>query len=118
MGQGFDLAGTVRTDVQEGMPYSGTESCTVYVPQQVCRQVVVHRPDGTTHVETRCSIEQVARTGSRQYRTHTRTTTVSASAQFLDGVTKAQIGTFNGSNSQAETLRDYTGPCGFFGYMQ
>jgi len=37
IGQNFDLAGTMKTVVQNSPEYQGTESCTYQYPQTVCR---------------------------------------------------------------------------------
>jgi hypothetical protein len=111
IGQSFDLAGNVDTRVDASPSTQGTESCTIYTTEYVCHDVEVTDENGNKHTELRCGNEEVAHSGNRQVMSHSETTTVSASVQFLDSQTRLAIGQFNGSNSQSQTIQDYAGPC-------
>jgi hypothetical protein len=115
-GQNIDFAANVDTQESDSGQSHGTESCTFYTYERVCRQVQHQRPDGTWYWTYECHYENVAHIGSKEVITHQHYTQVTAHADFNAPGSSQVLGSFAGTRSYSQTVYDYVGDCrgGFY----
>lgn len=111
VGQAFDLAGDVSTDVRSGSQIRGSESCSWTESERVCERVQVQEPGGRCHYDTVCKDQLVTRYGEREIEYHDEYTHVHVNAQFLAPGSAALLASFAGDRDWSNRINDYTGSC-------
>lgn len=106
-GQAYGLKGYQQTTSSRGSTQRGTESCTYYVSERVCRDV--KQPDDTTKYE--CFYEDVAKSGDQDVEYYETDYTTDRAIQVLDPSTLQEIGRFANRTYDSETTYTYRGDC-------
>lgn len=106
-GQAYGLRGSERTTSERGSTQRGTESCTYYVSERVCRDV--KQPDNTTKYE--CFYEDVAKSGDQDVEYYETGYTTDRAVQVLDPSTLQQVGLFTNRTYDTRTTYTYRGDC-------
>lgn len=119
VGQPYDIAGEVNTDITRSPRRYDQEQCT-YTDyerrcQRVCRNVCRTRPDGRRvcrqRCENRCRNVRVTKWGWRDIEYHVRTEEKDYEVEILVPGTNTQAAVFQGDYRNSQTIIDYRGMC-------
>jgi len=111
LNQEYDLAGDVRTDVDEYGYARGRESCTYTTVERHCRPVCTRSENGSQHCEKVCREETITHNGYQEVQYHYRKTFRALELDFLKGGSNARVAHFSGTDTQNEKIYDYKSSC-------
>lgn len=106
-GQPFDLTAGLKTTVENSSQYSGYESCTVTIREQVC--YVNPLPNGST-----CQFVDHVYQGRQYVEYYYKTTTTVMNAALVKSTSASTLADFNGSKSNSDKIYLRQDPCQIF----
>lgn len=107
----YDIAGDIRTDVDEYGYARGRESCSYTTTERQCRPVCTRSEDGSQHCEKVCKEVTITHNGYQEVQFHYRRTFRALELDFLKGGSNQRVAHFSGTDTQNEKIYDYKSSC-------